>query len=382
MPLPEIEVAPVGSRGELKEFVTFPWKVYRGDSNWVPPLIQDAMKMLDPAHHPFHQHAEVQCFLARRKGGGRGKDGEVVGRIAAFVNRLHNEVHGERTGFFGFFETIADPSVPPFLFRAAAGWLKERGMERMRGPANFSSNEEWALLIDGFDRPPAVMMTYNPPEYARYIEDFGFAKAKDLVAYYLDDPNPPERIVRFSERLQRDGKIRVRTLDMKNYDREVERVREVYNQAWEANWGFVPMTEAEIDHMAKEMKPVVDPNLVLFAEADGRTVAFAMALPDLNQALRKANGRLFPFGLVRMLIESKKIHLLRVLTLGVIKEFRHQGVDSLLFLNLYRNGVNRGFTAGEFSWVLEDNVRIRRALEAIGAKVYKTYRLYDYPLAP
>ncbi len=382
-PLPDIQVEPARSRADLSAFVEFPWSVYRGDPHWVPPLRADVKKMLDPAHHPFHQHAQVQCFLARRgaRSGGRPA-GQVVGRIAAIVNRAHNEFHGEKTGFFGFFETLPDPTVPPFLFQAAAGWLKEQGMERMRGPASFSSNEEWSLLVDGFDRSPMVMMTYNPPAYASYLEDFGFRKAKDLVAYYLDNQTIPERLLRAADRLERESGVVIRTLNMKRFAEEVGRVREVYNSAWERNWGFVPMTEAEIEHMAKELKPAVDPDIFLFAEKDGRPVGFAMALPDLNRALQKANGRLFPFGLIKILIEAKKIHELRVLALGLVPEYRRKGIDALMYLRLFQNGVRRGYTAGEFSWILEDNQAMRRPMENLGARVYKTYRVYDYPLAP
>jgi GNAT superfamily N-acetyltransferase len=379
MPIPEIHVQPIQSRSERKEFVLFPWKVYRGDPNWVPPLISDVMKMLDPHHHPFHEHAEVQCFLARRGGGGPGA-GQVLGRIAAIVNRAHNEFQGERTGFFGFFDVLPDPRIPPFLLRAAADWLKERGMERMRGPANFSSNEEWGLLVDGFDRPPMVMMTYNPPAYAGYLEDFGLVKAKDLVAYYMEGDAPPERLTRLADRIEKSVNVRVRSLDKSRFREEVEKVREVYNSAWEKNWGFVPMTPAEIDHMAKELKPVFDPELILFAEVDGKPIGFAMALPDLNQALKKANGHLYPFGLVKMLLAARKIHALRVLTLGLVKEYRRKGIDTLMYLRLFQNGLKRGHRAGEFSWILEDNLPMRQALDNMGARVYKTYRLYDYPL--
>ncbi len=381
MPIPEVEIVPVESGPDVRRFVKFPWGVYRGDPNWVPPLIADTCRMLTPGRHPFHEHADVQCFIAERTGSARSGRG-VVGRIAAIVNHLHNEVHGEKTGFFGFFETLPDPTVPPFLFEAAAAWLRAKGMEVMRGPASFSGNEEWGLLIDGFDRPPMVKMSYNPPEYAGYIESFGFRKVKDLVAYHLDNVEPPARIVRAAGRMARQAKVTVRTMDKKRFRSEVELIREIYNGAWEKNWGFVPMTKAEIEHMARELKPVVNPDLVVFAEAEGKPVGFAFALPDLNQALKKANGRLFPFGLIRMLIASRKIREVRVLTLGVLGEYRNRGVDSLMSLAMFRSGKEHGYTGGEFSWVLEDNRAMRRVLEHMGARVYKTYRLYDIPLQP
>lgn len=382
MPIPDVRVAPVTTKAELKAFVTFPWTVYRDDPNWVPPLIGDTMKLFDPAKHPFHEHAEVRCFLARRGPSSGHEAGRVVGRIAAIINRLHNEFHREKTGFFGFFDSVPDPGIPPVLFRIAADWLRERGMDRMRGPASFSSNEEWGLLVDGFDRSPMVMMTYNPPAYARYLEDFGFLKAKDLLAYYMSsDTRMPDRLQRAAEKAE-GPPVTIRPIDMKHFMEEVGRIRDVYNSAWEKNWGFVPMTPAEIDHLARELKPVVDPDFLVFAECEGKTVGFSLVLPDANRALKAANGRLFPFGLLRMLIEAKRIREVRVLTLGVIPQYRRRRIDMMLYLYILQTAVRKGIIGGELSWILEDNLLIRRALERLGARVYKTYRLYDYQLRP
>jgi GNAT superfamily N-acetyltransferase len=255
-------------------------------------------------------------------------------------------------------------------------------MEVLRGPACFSSNEEWGLLVDGFDSPPRVMMPYNPPRYGAYLEQNGFTKAKDLVAYYLDDPDPPERIVRVAEKMAERKGVIVRTLDMRHFNREVEKIRRVYNRAWEKNWGFVPMTESEIEHMAKELKPVVKPDLVLIAEHGDEPVGFALALPDLNAALKHANGRLFPFGLFKILWHARKIRMLRVLTLGLVPEFRGTGIDQLLYLRIFEGGQKLGIVEGEFSWILEDNQPMRRALDKLGAQVYKTYRVYGKTLTP
>ncbi|MCA9728645.1 MAG: N-acetyltransferase [Candidatus Eisenbacteria bacterium] len=378
MPLPSVQVTPVQGARELDEFIKFAWRVYRGDRNWVPPLISDLRKMLDRSKHPFHQHGEVEYFLARlREDGPLGRAGAVVGRIAAIVNHLHNEVHEEKTGFFGFYEVLPDPMISAALFEAASAWLAEKGMDRMRGPASFSTNEECGLLVDGFDSPPMVMMTYNPRYYIEHLESHGFTKAMDLLAYYLDDRVPPDRVLKLAERLTKRTKIAIRFLEKKNFGREVELVRDLYNRAWQKNWGFVPMTDAEIDHMAASLKPVLDPRLILFAELDGKPIGFALALPDVNQALAKANGRLFPFGLLRILIESRRIHRVRVLTLGIVEEHRGLGADLLMYAMLYSDGVRRGYHAGEFSWILEDNELMRRPLEALGATVYKTYRVYD-----
>jgi GNAT superfamily N-acetyltransferase len=357
----------------LRAFVTFPWKVYAGDPNWVPPLIADETKKL--AHHPFHEHAAVECFLARR-------DGAIVGRIAAIENRLHNEVHEEKVGFFGFFEVLDDPEAGRALLAHVAAWAAARGLTHLRGPASFSSNEEWALLVDGFDAPPVVMMTYNPRRYVDLIESAGFHKAKDVVAYYLDNPEPPERLVRAAEALARRKGVTVRPIDLKHYDQEIGRIREVYNRAWERNWGFVPMTEAEIMHLAKEMKPAIKPDLVQIAERGEEPIGFTVALPDVNFALRHANGRLYPFGLLKVLWYVRKISMLRVPMLGLVPEYRGQGIDQLLYLRLFQGGRKLGIVRGEFSWILEDNLAMRQALDKMGAHVYKTYRIYEKEVSP
>jgi hypothetical protein len=373
MPVPEIEIIPVKGEKDLHRFVVLPWKIYRGDPNWVPPLIGDTKNMLRPAKHPFFHHAEVALFLARRRG-------EWVGRIAALINHNHNSFSEEKTGFFGFFESIDDAAVSGALLETAARWCVERGMDRLRGPANFSTNEECAMLVDGFDSPPCVMMPYNPPYYPTLLERAGFVKAKDLVAFHLKSETIPDRLIRFGEEIAKRENVTVRSMDMKHFREEVDRVRFVYNQAWERNWGFVPMTDEEIDHMAKSLKPVVDKDLIIFIEKDGSPIGFTMALPDVNQALHHANGRLFPFGLLKILYYARKIRKLRVLTLGILKEHRGKGLDVLLYLQLFRNGFKRNYNEGEFSWVLEDNAVMRRPLERIGSKVYKTYRFYEKPL--
>ena len=380
MPLPDVQIAPVREGSDLEAFVRLPWAIYRSDPYWVPPLISDVKKLLDRSHHPFHEHGDVEYFLARRRGARGGRSGEVVGRIAAIVNHAHNQFHEEKTGFFGFFEVIDDENVSALLLQAAADWLAERGMARMRGPASFSSNEEFGLLVDGFDSSPMVMMPYNPERYVHHLEGHGLRGVKDLVAYYMTDDTIPDRLLKMLARMEQRNQVTVRPMNKKKFEEEVELIRGIYNSAWEKNWGFVPMSNPEIDHMAKELKPVVDPDLVAFAEKEGKTIGFALALPDLNQALKKANGRLWPFGLPRMLLEMRKIHRLRVLTLGVLAEYRRLGADVLLYSHLYRRGTAKGYSAGEFSWILADNEPMRRALEQIGARVYKTYRIYEQPL--
>ncbi len=374
MPIPQIEIRPVLTKKDLHRFVLLPWRIYAGERNWVPPLISDTKMMLTPGKHPFHEHAEVALFMA-------WSGGEPAGRIAAIVNHRHNEFHGEKTGFFGFFETIDDPAVSSVLLDTASRWVAERGMDRLRGPASFSTNEECALLIDGFDSPPVVMMPYNPPYYIGLLESAGFSKAKDLLAYYAHTSQMNlAHMEKFADRvLDREGAT-LRALEKKRTFEEVNRFRAVYNRAWDRNWGFVPMTDAEIDHMAHALKPVIEPGLVLFLEKKGETIGFALALPDLNFALKHANGRLFPFGMLKLLYYARKIPLARVLVLGLLREHRGRGLDIPMYLTLIRNAAKKGIHAGEFSWILEDNIGIQRPLERFGARVYKRYRFYERPI--
>lgn len=341
----------------------------------MPPLRRDIYELIDPDRHPFHQHGTVQLFLAR-------KGDQVVGRIAAVHNDLHVERFGELTGFFGLFESERDPRISNALFDAARDWLASRGLETMRGPASFSLNEECGLLIDGFNGPPVVMMSYNPPWYEELTEAYGFTKSKDLLAYFFPEAHAPERMLRMADKLRERYRVKVRTLDKKRFWDEVELVAQVYNEAWEDNWGHLPMTEAELRYMAKQLKPVVDPNLVVFAEIDGEVAGFGLALPDFNVALKRMNGNLFPFGWAKALWYSRKIDTARVLILGVLEKHRRSGVAELMELELIKNALARGITKSEFSWILEDNVSIRTPLERMGASVYRTYRMYDVATAP
>ncbi|MFL5576940.1 MAG: GNAT family N-acetyltransferase [Gemmatimonadaceae bacterium] len=364
------------SAAERRAFIELPFRLHRDDPRWVPPLRRDVAELLDPRRHPFHAHAQVELFLAR------SARGRVVGRVAAVRNELHERVHREPVGFFGFFETERDPAVAAALLDAAAGWLAARGLVVMRGPASLSLNEECGLLVEGFDTPPAVMMAHNPPWYAELLEGCGFRKAKDLLAYDIDARKPPpERLLRFEQVAAERYGVTVRTLDRKRFGEEVERIRVLYNQAWEANWGFVPMTEAEFAHVAKQMKPIADFDFVAFAEVRGELAGFALALPDVNQALRHMGGRLLPLGWLKGLWHGRHIDAVRVLTLGVLPRYRRAGAAELMYLHLLRTASAKGLRRAELSWVLEDNAAIRTALENLGGHVYKRYRLYDRPLA-
>jgi GNAT superfamily N-acetyltransferase len=371
-----LTVLPVAGRADLERFLRLPWRIYDGDPNWVPPLLADVRAALNPARHPFHQHADVQLFLARR---GRS----VVGRIAAVVNHAHNLHHRDDVGFIGLFESTDDQGVADALFATAGGWLRERGRDTMRGPVNLSTNEEICspgILVEGWHRPPVIMMGYTPQYYGRLFERAGFEKAKDLHAFWIEGREPPSRLKRAHDRLMRDPSLRIRSLDMRRFDEEVALIQDIYNSAWELNWGFVPMSPAEIEHMAKQLRPVVNPGLCAIAEVDGTAVGFALGLPDYNMALRHVNGRLFPFGILKLLWYRRSIDTARTITLGLRPGYRSRGLDAAMITHIHMEGTRAGIWRSECSWILEDNWDMRRGLERNGAVVDRTYRIYDKPL--
>ena len=368
-----LEVVPVTSRSDLKAFIGLPWRIYKNDPNWVPPLIAEMEKVLDRTKHPFHQHAESAYFIAR-------KNGEVAGRITASINHLANEFHEEKVGNFGFFECIHDHRVARALLDTAYEWVRERGMTSIVGPMNFSTNDEFSspgILVEGFDTPPVVLMSHNPPYYADLIELCGYTKSKDLLSYWCDMTEVSERLVKGIERLGRGQNVTLRTLDIKDLDAEVARIKEIYNSAWERNWGFVPMTDAEFDYMAKSIKPIINPRLCVIAEIDGEPVGFALQLPDYNVAFKHMNGRMLPFGWAKFLWHKRRIRHTRVITMGVKPAHRKKGIDSMLIVQLHVESAKFDMPRGECSWILEDNMPMRRGLERINGVVYKTYRVYE-----
>ena len=371
----EVHVSPVRNRRDFHQFLKLPWRLYQGNPAWVPPLLFDLKKLLNRRKHPFHRHAEVEYFLARR-------DTHVVGRIAAIVNHQYVQFQQDQSGFFGFFESIEDSQVASALLRTAEQWVAARGMRRIHGPMNFSTNEECGLLIDGFQHPPAIMMPYNAPYGGRLIESAGYEKAKDLLAYLLDATvqHPPERLVQGVARLQRRYNITIRPINLKRFREEVALILHVYNSAWERNWGFVPLTREETEDLAKQLRMVGNPNLCLIAETKEEPVGFALALPDYNQALRHMNGRLLPFGLFKLLWYKRKMNGARILTLGLKPGFRRIGIDAMLYLRLWEEAPKNGYPLVECSWILEDNWPMRRGLERMGAELYKTYRIYEKEL--
>lgn len=364
------------TKKDLKKFVKLLWKIYEGNSYWVPPLIVDRMSMLDKAKHPFYKIADVEFYLAE-------KDGEVVGRIAAIVNHIHNKTHEDKVGFFGFFECINDQEVANKLFDTAKEYLISKGMDTMRGPMNPSTNYEVGMLINAFDQSPQIMMSYNPEYYLALCDNYGFKKSKDLYAYYLKNENTvTEKLKRVSEIVQKRRPFVVRTINMKDFDNEVAKVKEVYNDAWSKNWGFVPYTDAEFDQLAKDLKLIINPDYVLIAELDGKPIGFALSLPNINEILiNNPSGRLFPSGIFKLLLGKKKIKTCRIITLGIKRDYQKLGYDSVLYYETWRRATQlNSIIAGEASWILEDNEMMNRAAALMNGELYRKYRIYDLPL--
>ena len=366
-------------KAALSRFFDVADRLYASDPNWVAPLRDDLAKVFKD-ENPFFRHGEMQLFVARR-------DGEDVGRIAAILDRNHNEFHGERASFFGYFESENDPAVAKVLLEAAAVWGRERKMTVMRGPTNPTLNDEAGLLVDGFDSPPVLMMTYNPRSYIALIEGQGFHKAKDLLAYWFPlEEKPLQRLSRVAERFRKRSKeIVVRNVTKKSLAKDLMKIREVYNEAWEKNWGFVPMTPEEMDFMAARMKPLLVPELLWLAEAprpDGtlEPIAFMLMLPDYNVAMKPLKGRLLPLGWLKFLLGIKKIKTVRVLTLGIKLPYRQSGIQSIMMADSLRFQLSKGYTGSEVSWLLEDNDLVIGSVRLWGGQLYKTYRIYEKAL--
>lgn len=368
-----MDVVPVVSPKDLARFIRLPHTIYRDDPRWVAPLTSDERTRLTPGKNPFFEHAEAGYFLARE--GGRD-----LGRIAASVDRNYDSFHGERQAAFGFLEAESAHAADALL-EAAARWGRERGAECLRGPLNFTTNDDCGLLIRGFEFPPAVLMPYNPPSYPAWVEAAGFKKAKDLYAFRIPIPDrPPDQITRIAEKVGDRFRVRVRRIDMKRFAEELERVKTIYNSAWERNWGFVPMTEREIEHMAAQLRPAVVPDLTLFAEIDGEPVGFLLAIPDVNVALKPLRGRLFPFGIVRLLWMLPRIREIRLMALGVKAGYRRRGIDAALIQRLAQATKAGGYTVCEVGWTLQDNDLVNSLVEVMGGEHYKTYRIYERTL--
>ncbi len=379
-----IQIHSVKTAGDRYNFLSFPWKVYQDDPYWVPPIFNERIHFI--TEHPFLDHSDVEFFMAKR-------GDQVVGTIAAFINHNHNEFQNEHIGFFGFFEVLDDPDAAKLLLNTAEQWVKERGYNAIRGPAQYSTNEECGLLVDGFDDPPRILMTYNPPRYIDYLENQGYVKAMDLHAYYLDTDiyaggsKFPKKLIRVVEKIKEKGDILIRKVDMKHFDQEVKRVKKIYNQSWAKNWGFIPMTDIEFDAMGEALRQILDPDMTLVAEIDGKPIGVSITLPDLNQPLLRAYPKPETpewWTMAKLVWNWKLRHQVtwcRVLILGVLPEYRARGVDALFYYETAKAALKKGIKNAEMSWILENNDAISRPIRMLGGEIYKTYRFYEKTLA-
>jgi ribosomal protein S18 acetylase RimI-like enzyme len=369
-----IEVSEVTSRRERDAFIKFQWQIYANDPAWVPPLIIERKKFLDRKQHPFYRHGDAALFLAR-------KNGRIVGRIMASDDPNYNSLHGTNVGCFGLFECVDDDEIAAALFDTAASWVRKKGRTEMMGPIDYSTNYVCGLLIDGFQFPPTILTAHNPPYYRELMESYGFGKAKDWYAWWFADPsNAAMHLRRLATRLKTRWPVTIRPANLENLRDESRRLREIFNQAWEKNWGFVPFTEAEIEFMTEELKPLIVPEFAWIAEIGSEPVGFTLCLPDINVVLRDLNGRLtrfgLPIGLIKLLLHKMRVRKGRLIALGVVEKSRRAGIAEMLVLRVMEETmIKRGIT-GELSMTLEDNFMINRFLEAIGADRYKTYRIY------
>jgi len=374
-----MEIVPVETGKQKKLFIDFPHDLYAGDVNYVPELFVAQRDLLDPKKNPFFEHADIQLYLAM--------DGhKVKGRVAAIRNDNHNEYTGEKTGFFGFFEVVDDYSIAEALLNKVINWLKTHGFNKVVGPVNPSTNDTCGVLVEGDDRPPVVMMTYNPSYYLEFLERYGFRKQMDILAYEIITANVTNdrafnKLGLLEERLGKKG-IFIRPIDMKNFKQEVSTIKKVYNAAWDKNWGFVPATDKEFDHVAADMKMIMDPRLCFVAIHEDKVIGFSLAIPDINQAFRKVKrGRLLPLGIFKLLWHKRKIDFIRVITLGVLEEYRKLGVEACFYGRIMRHCIDHHIRGAEASWILETNDPMNRALVNMTGRMYKRYRLYQQPIS-
>jgi GNAT superfamily N-acetyltransferase len=370
-----VEIKPVQSRKELGQFIDFPHDLYKDDPCYVPELFIAQRDLLTPGKHPFHDHNTIQLFLAWR-------NGKIVGRIAAIQNNSHNEFNNAQDGFFGFFDSINDHAVAGALFRTVEEWLKQKGAKTIIGPVNFSTNETCGLLIEGFDTPPVAMMPYNKPYYIDLIAHAGLEKKVDLFAHKIvaeTVSDKPRKMMELLRKRLEQRNITIRRINMKKFKEDADKIREVYNAAWDKNLGFVPMTREEFDYTAKDLKMIVDPDFILLAEHEGKVIGITICIPDINQVLIKVKrGRLLPTGIFKLLFGRKKIKSLRIIILGVLEDYRKLGIEAVFYGTVMEKGLKKGMTWGEAGWVLETNEMMNKGIEnSINGRVYKKYRIYE-----
>ena len=377
-----VEIVPVQTKQQWRDFHHLPFKIYRDDPQWVAPLLLERKFHFQAKHNPYFQHARAAFFLAYR-------GGEPVGRITAQIDRLHLERYQDATGHFGFIESTDDAEVFAALLRSAESWLHDQGMKRVIGPVSFSLWDQPGLLVEGFDTPPSVMMAHQRRYYPNRILANGYAAAQDLICYHYDLDAPMEMMNRLVERGSRGGAITLRNIrmDKAHFERDVALLLDIINDAWSDNWGYVPMTEAEIADLAGILKLLLRPGDVAIAECNGKPAAFAAIFPNLNEAIADMNGRLFPFNWIKLLwrLKVRRTKTARMPMMGVRKEFQDSALGAALALSVIRAtrnfNVANGVTDAELSWILAGNKRVRHVIEMVGGKAYKTYRLYEKPLS-
>src|SRR4051795_1856362 len=374
-----VEIRPVGSKKELNTFIKLPFRLYRGAENWVPPLIYDRKQFLDRSKNPFFEHGEAEYFLAWR-------DGRAVGRITAQVDRNLHAFQDNRWGQFGFFDAEDDQTVATALIDAAQAWVTGRGCDRLVGPFDFTTNDECGVLVEGFDRDPVILMNWTHRYYPRLLEGAGLTKAMDTLMWSLDVVNRDRvhpAIWDMAEKVQTEHGITCRTMRKGDLEAEVGRFLEVYNEAWERNWGFVPLTESEVRHYARQLRPILDENWAMVAEtADGRVAGAALSLPDYNQVFKRMNGPRLPFGWAKFLVHRRHIDRVRVFALGVKKEFQHTGVAARLYQMHFDAAERTPQRIGETGWILETNAPMNRAMEGMGGKIVCRYRIFEREIGP
>jgi GNAT superfamily N-acetyltransferase len=368
-----VSIERVATKKQLREFVQLPHTLYKNDPHWVPQLRMDDFKKLDKNRHPFWQHAEGEYYLAR-------KDGKAAGRIAAIHDRIWEETHHEKAAYWGWFECVDDPDVARALFDAALAWARGRGCVRIIGPMTPNANDFIGTQIAGFDGSPLIMMPYNGPYHDALIQASGNTKWKDLVAWLMDNPEIPERLARIMPRVLAKGGFTIRTLNMRDFNGEYEKFQELYNQFEQINAVFTPMTPAAMAMVAKDLKMAIDPDLVFFAEVDGKPVGVSLTMPDFNVGYKAARGRLLPFGIFHLLTAKRRTHIVRTLSMGVLKDYRNRGIDLAFYYHSYKNGVPKGYFAAEMSWVEEDNAAMTNTALKLGGKPYRKYRVYERAL--
>lgn len=365
----------VTTKEERKQFLNFPYSHYEKDEHWIPPLKMEQKKLIDKEKNAFYESGNIALFLAEQ-------NGEICGRIAAIQDHRFNRFHDNKTGFFGFFECIDDESVVNLMFRVATDWLRERGHTEVLGPSNPSMMDEIGILVDGFNYDPSFLMPYHKPYYDKLIKSAGLEKAMDMYAYRVTQQTVSlDRMYRAEEIVRRRiPKLRIRNIDLKNIDQEVQIVRRIFNEAWKDNWGFIPLTEEELAATAKDFKMILDPDMAHVAEVDGEPIAFSIGIPDLNQALKHMDGTLFPTGIFKLLWHKRNINRIRTALMGVLPEYQGKGIDALLHKESILNGREKGYNSSELSWVLETNKAMMQVADKIGAKIEKTYRMYSKEL--